>query len=278
MVNVKQKLINKLNSMYPGIEVMQDSLTGDLFAAADDFYKPVEVPRHKKLHYTRPSTGEVLTVQTVGHHVLWANYLWNGSHWMCDYIDKHPEDFRGKSVIELGAGAGLPSVLAAQAGAKRIIITDYPDQELIDNIDINIANLTNGEGAREKATAVGYLWGSDAQPLLVLNGNRPFDMVIMCDVIFNHSEHHALLRSLNNLLSPTGIVWCVFSHYRPWVKDRDLELLRLAREQYNFVVEKVDELAYDELVIEEKRADPKDLKTVYAYRFTRPLVGQEIRP
>ena len=38
----------------------------------------------------------------------------------------------------MGAGAGLPSLIASLRGAKRVIVTDYPDEDLISNIQYNI--------------------------------------------------------------------------------------------------------------------------------------------
>ena len=98
----------------------------------------------------------------------------------------------------------------------------------------------------------------------------PFDIVIMCDVIFNHSEHRKLLNTLRDVVAPDGLVWCVFSHYRPWFKERDLALLTMAREEFGFDVEHVETLRYpDTTVPTDNRADPESLQTVYAYRFTR---------
>jgi predicted nicotinamide N-methyase len=46
-----------------------------------------------------------------------------------------------KTVLELGAGAGLPSMICALNGAARVIVTDYPDVDLIDNLRFNINSL-----------------------------------------------------------------------------------------------------------------------------------------
>lgn len=41
-------------------------------------------------------------------------------------------------MLELGAGAALPSIIASANGATKTVVTDYPDQELIDNMEYNI--------------------------------------------------------------------------------------------------------------------------------------------
>lgn len=161
-------------------------------------------------------------------------------------------------------------MMAVRAGAERVVTTDYPDEELIVNIRKNVDTVLQ-TGERERMLAVGYLWGSDEGPLIDANKGRRFDMIFMCDVIFNHSEHCALLRTIDRCLrrDSQGIVWCVFSHYRPLIKDRDLEMLRLAESEFEFVVDKIGEARYDDLVVECKRGDPEDTKMVYAYTIKR---------
>lgn len=44
-------------------------------------------------------------------------------------------------MLELGAGAGLPSFVAAILGARKVVVTDYPDADLIANLNHNIANI-----------------------------------------------------------------------------------------------------------------------------------------
>lgn len=41
-------------------------------------------------------------------------------------------------MLELGAGAGLPSLVCALNGASQVVVTDYPDAELIENLRYNI--------------------------------------------------------------------------------------------------------------------------------------------
>ncbi len=42
-------------------------------------------------------------------------------------------------MLELGAGSGLPSLVCAIHGASRVVVTDYPDADLIENLRYNVA-------------------------------------------------------------------------------------------------------------------------------------------
>ncbi len=224
-----------------------------------------------------------MELHLVGSHGLWGHFLWNGAHWMADYIDAHGGEFAGRAVVELGAGAALPTVMAHRAGAALALATDYPDEELVANVRRNVDAFRDGAAAGRIAAA-GYLWGGPTDGLLAANGGQPFDVVIMCDVIFNHSEHRKLLAACDRLLAPRGVAWCVFSHYRPHCKERDLALLRMAsaglarpegctdgddRPAFAFVVERVAVHRFDHVFFHDATIPPEDLTTVYAYRLTR---------
>ena len=51
-------------------------------------------------------------------------------------------------MLELGAGTGLPSLICAHLDAKLVVITDYPDTELIENIHYNISHC---KGLKDKS-------------------------------------------------------------------------------------------------------------------------------
>ncbi|KAJ3058750.1 nicotinamide n-methyltransferase, partial [Quaeritorhiza haematococci] len=51
-------------------------------------------------------------------------------------------------VLELGAAAAIPSMIASLNGAKTVVVTDYPEPPLIERISANVtANV--GEAVRE---------------------------------------------------------------------------------------------------------------------------------
>ena len=201
----------------------------------------------------------------------------------------------GATVLELGAAAGLPSLTAASLGARKVVATDYPDLEVIENLKGNVernqvlwrtgvspaANVENEKqnprqdvlndfddrdvvkkaengnevGTLERRADLGsgtvvvhpYLWGSNPKSLLAHlpdsgNGNddddgnsdprtkpdstvasngastngtnhkqntktkscRPkkgFDLILMADLLYNHSCHENLLRTIKSTLA-----------------------------------------------------------------------------
>ena len=43
-----------------------------------------------------------------------ARWVWDGAAPMAEFLCEHPERVRGKTVVELGAGPGLPGIVAAR--------------------------------------------------------------------------------------------------------------------------------------------------------------------
>ena len=231
-----------------------------LFDEPADFRpKEPENTRHK---FTR-ANGDVVEFSLIGRHSLWAHVAWNAGKWLANYIDQHPDIVLGKNILELGAGAALPSIVAVHRGAKYVVATDYPDQPIIDMLQCNMDR--NCAHDKDRYIAQGYLWGSDIHPLLPPSGEL-FDVVLMCDLAFNHSQHENMLDTcLKALRKPHGIAYCAFTHHRPWLADKDMDFLRLAREK-GFDVEHLttDEM---EVMFEQDPGDEQVRRQVKVYRF-----------
>ncbi|KAI0764772.1 putative methyltransferase-domain-containing protein [Fomes fomentarius] len=225
--------------------------------------------------YTREgNSGEwtKIDIRLVGSHPLWGHYLWNASLAFASYLDAHRELYRDRNVLELGAGGGLPSIVAAKNGAKRVVITDYPDQVLVDNISHNV--ITNVEASRRDAVNVqGYIWGHTVRPLLdVLRedvNDHSFDLIILSDLVFNHSQHDAMLSTCEDALSRTrpASVLCFFTHHRPHLADRDMEFFSKAR-QRGWLCEEVLTRKYPPMFPEDPGAE-EVRATVHGWRLTR---------
>lgn len=229
---------------------------GGLFEEPEGFLPPPEPSHFAK--YTRKSTGSApspseITLKLVGKSPLWGHLLWNAGIFTADYLDKHADSLvLGKKVLELGAAAGLPSLICSLNNAKQVVCTDYPDPDLISHIEYNFENLRkDAEGGLNDYRVQGYIWGNDIVPLVYgVDGSEgiaegdvkeedKFDLIILSDLVFNHTEHHKLLTTCRRALKSTGKCLVVFSPHRPKLLKDDLEFFTTC-EQHEFKAEKID--------------------------------------
>ena len=93
-------------------------------------------------------------------HAVYGILRWNAARAFASYLDRNPQLYRGLRVLELGAGGGLPGIVAAKNGArqvrsplttsrihhahrfrfafKKVVLTDYPDSDLVRNLEHNV--------------------------------------------------------------------------------------------------------------------------------------------
>ncbi|CCX05286.1 putative methyltransferase-domain-containing protein [Pyronema domesticum] len=223
-----------------------------------DFRPPPPQPTTSTYTLTT-APHETLSLRLVGHNPLWGHHLWNAGIVLSAYLEQHTELFAGKTVLELGAGAGLPALTCALRGATKVVITDYPDAPLVDNLWINIRALPPHNC---ELTADGYIWGNEPLPM------EEADLVILSDLLFNHSEHQKLLQTvLRTMKKDTGKAVVFFTPHRPWLKEKDLSFLELCREN-GLKVEPVLETLLDQPMFEEDPGDRDTRRTVYGFEVT----------
>ncbi|KAJ9113665.1 hypothetical protein QFC22_005974 [Naganishia vaughanmartiniae] len=248
---------------------------------------------------TGPTSAPSLTVQLVGSNPLWGHVLWNAGVSLSDYFltqaahsgstgtpgtgpdspTRERNPIKGTTVLELGAGGGLPSLICGVLGARKVVITDYPEDVLLDNLRWNVVEngrilgqalqrsdcAVEDESAAEmvrtwdeRMVVAGHLWGKNTEELLDIISNVPtqslsatpppppltasqrkYDILILSDLIFNHSQHSALLNSCEALITPlTGKAYVFHSHHLPQYYLRDLGFFSLAKER-GWVVRRV---------------------------------------
>jgi nicotinamide N-methyltransferase len=176
---------------------------------------------------------------------------------------------KDKDVLELGAGAGLPSLVCAARGARQVVVTDYPDPDLIQNLQYNIDHCALIL-SKSSIAAEGYLWGNDTGKLTskLVEPGTGFDLLILADILFNHSEHQKLITTVKATLKvgSNARALVFFSPYRPWLLEKDLAFFDLARSS-GFVVEKISEKTMDKVMFEADPGDETLRRTVFGYQM-----------
>ena len=186
--------------------------------------------------------------------------------------------FKGLSVLELGAGSGLLSIMCGLKGSSRVCCTDYDsfsDHSLMEVIE---GNLNRYFPDNPSIGAVGHVWGNDVTPLLTFgiqeneeeNEEGKYDLVFLCDLIFNRSEHQKLLNTCYRTVKPHGKGVChvIFSHHDPQYTEKDLNFFELAEKQ-GFIVTKGEEVEMEDLFVENDGMDHLR-NIVYFYTLTLP--------
>lgn len=223
---------------------------------------------------TRKTTLRYKIAQNSGTNTkLFAHHQWDAGLYLADLIAEHSSekaqgkqradsfvDVRDKTVVELGAGTGLPGLVACVMGAERTMITDYPDPHVIENLrgNLDLALLPSKRSksdaserqpnphylqARERVRVLGLGWGNDNQESLVLAASSTpsnkltelgYDLVLAADVLWVSSAHPLLIHSIRKLLKRRSEARCVliagFHTGRPAVRRFFVQLAQRADE------------------------------------------------
>ena len=282
------QLLRLLGTLYKVTMSDVESLTGaiGLFEEPEDFRPPPPTAHfadYKRSGIPKESVSQkkTLKLKLVGSSPLWGHLLWNAGIYTAKHLDKHPELVKDKSVLELGAASALPSLVSGLIGAKKVVSTDYPDVDLINNIQYNVDHeifhgeeLSKDEDTKKKQNETrnvvveGYIWGNDYQPITdhIGGAGNKFDLVILSDLVFNHTEHHKLLKTTKDLLTAAGKALVVFSPHRPWLLDADLGFFETAKE-YDLVPERIEMINWKPM-FEEDDETIEIRSRVYAYYLT----------
>ncbi|GFZ49405.1 hypothetical protein JCM24511_07525 [Saitozyma sp. JCM 24511] len=142
---------------------------------------------------------------------LQANYLWLAGVYLADLLSLGEIDVgEGSRVAELGAGAGLPGIVAARRGAE-VVSSDWGDLAILSTLHDNFERNVPVSTPKKTYAVVGHQWGTDTSPLLEALCTHPihtrtrFDHLLLADTLWITEAHSALLDSVFALLCPGGI-------------------------------------------------------------------------
>ena len=104
-------------------------------------------------------------------------------------------------VLDLGAGLGLCALAAAALGAAEVVAT-----EIAPALAALRASIESQDGSgcnAERIRVVELPWGEGIEPTLLGAEAAPYDCIICSDCIYAPLQHHALLRTLQHVMTPS---------------------------------------------------------------------------
>ena len=117
----------------------------------------------------------------------WA-WLWSGARLLAAYLAAF-ETLRGRRVLELGCGLGLPGMTAAARGAAVTFVDAEPAA-------LAFVDATAAANGVRCATRVGDFFALDL--------GASFDLVLAAEVAYDRSRYPELAAALTRHLSPAG--------------------------------------------------------------------------
>jgi len=214
----------------------------------ESFYKQYETEateltingRRFQILLPKDLTGFINPEDILQEFPLWAK-IWRASWVLADFLAALPAE-RGKSMLEIGGGAGLVSIVAATFG-HRITLTELnPD-------------------ALQFARANAMLNGCPQMAIRELDWQKPglagtFDYIVASEVTYKEEHVRTLLNLFNTYLKPAGAVYLTG------------EMRRVSRDFYQQL-----ETAFDLRVQKKVLRSAEDETTVFLFRMTRKNAG-----
>lgn len=134
---------------------------------------------------------------------------WENGQWWTSEEEEEKWSVKGESVLELGAGVGLGGMLSALAGAKEVVITDYPAPPILDTLKANVAKNIPAT-LQSRVTVQGHEWGSTSTAFESSQAHT-YTRILAADCFWMPGEHENLAKSMIHFLTdtPDARVYCI---------------------------------------------------------------------
>ncbi|KAJ8516213.1 hypothetical protein ONZ45_g6453 [Pleurotus djamor] len=150
---------------------------------------------------------ELTVAPKVRANTLLADHLFSPALLLSEQVERNLFKAPHKSVIELGAGCALPSLLLASSSdpPDLVVVTDYPDRGIISNLTNNVERNRNVFQPSCTVKCLGYEWGTDPSHLrnLLSSPKDGYDAMILSDLLHFDQSHDVLVSSITSLLART---------------------------------------------------------------------------
>lgn len=131
--------------------------------------------------------------------------LWGAAPRLSTYMMNHlTKQIQGAKVAELGAGLGLPGIVAYHLGAKQVVLTDldtHAMQKMRENVQMNCSN---NEDEDKTIVCQQLKWGNVSTDHPFLQKHGLFDLVLAADVIYVPESIDPLFDTATMLLVEGG--------------------------------------------------------------------------
>ncbi len=141
-------------------------------------YKIIEIP------FPELSSSPIVVRQdfTLGK----GGIFWDGSYFISKYLlsNVFKENSKIKSILELGAGTALPSMVSLVKGNYKVITTDM--KKLIPQINKIFEINKNNFNKESESIVTDLSWenAEDIEKVKKLMDNKPFDMIIGSELVY----------------------------------------------------------------------------------------------
>ncbi|XP_033209989.1 methyltransferase-like protein 22 isoform X2 [Belonocnema kinseyi] len=172
--------------------------------------------------------------------------LWRGAFLLADFILANPDLFKDKTILELGSGVGLTSIIASSV-AKKVICTDVNIGDILKLIARNFENNKQYVKCKVNIAEVNFLnlkWAKE-----LCKDFKTVDIILAADVIYDDSITEGFVKTLGKLLDPKPSTIAYVALEKRFVftiSDLDSvapmyeEFLRcVARNNFNWTIEEI---------------------------------------
>lgn len=114
---------------------------------------------------------------------LFVDDIWPGSLLLTEYLLAHPFLCRDRNILEISAGAALPSLVASKLFPKSLVVTDFPQEDVLENIQ---ELFQQNRIQNPSYQILGHQWGEDVTRLLdtLPHKDTLFDLIILSEVLW----------------------------------------------------------------------------------------------
>ncbi|XP_036609457.1 protein-lysine methyltransferase METTL21C [Trichosurus vulpecula] len=185
-------------------------------------FLPTNYNSYTKEHYSYAGKNIIIQESIESYGAV----VWPGAVALCEYLEQHSTELKlqGATVIEIGAGPGLVSIVASLLGAH-VTATDLPD--VLGNLQYNIFENTHNCTVHQPEVRE-LVWGEDLE-LNFPKSTYYYDFILATDVVYHHYFLDKLLTTMIHLCQ-TGTVLLWANKFR---FSTDYEFLEKFKKTFN---------------------------------------------